>query len=194
MSPTRSFRLAALAATALWLGGCAGGAPEPAAESSAGGAAAAAPASAGRLIPATAADLVAVAKTPGARATLVNVWATWCIPCRQEFPELVKLERDYRDRGLRVVFVSADFSDETDQVKEFLAEHGVTADTYLKTGDDMAFIDGLSPKWSGALPATLVYDAGGDLIRFWEGKADYAQFESAVLEAMNQEATASRQP
>jgi thiol-disulfide isomerase/thioredoxin len=191
MFPTRPLRFALTAASALWLAGCSAGAPEPATEAAAGSTSA--PASAGRLIPASAADLVAAAKAPGARATLVNVWATWCIPCRQEFPELVKLERDYRDRGLRVLYVSADFTDETDQVKAFLAEHGVTADTYLKTGDDMAFIDGLSPEWSGALPATLVYDDGGNLIRFWEGKADYAQFESAVLEAMNQ-ATASRQP
>lgn len=148
-------------------------------------------ATAGRVIPAGAPEIVAAATAQGAKATLLNVWATWCGPCREEFPDLVRLERDYRDRGMRLVLVSADFDDQIDDVKEFLARHGVTADSYLKTGDDMAFIDGLHPQWSGALPATLVYDADGNLIRFWEGRADYAKFESAVIEAMNG-ATASR--
>jgi thiol-disulfide isomerase/thioredoxin len=139
----------------------------------------------------TAADapaILAAIRAPGARATLVNVWATWCVPCREEFPELVRFERTWRNRGVRVLFVSGDFEDQLPQVRAFLSLQGVTAPSWIKTGDDMAFIDGLHPKWSGALPATFVYDSTGTLVRFWEGKADYARFESEIRTAMQRSA------
>jgi thiol-disulfide isomerase/thioredoxin len=134
------------------------------------------------LVAATAADLLTLAQEPGASATLVNVWATWCLPCRKEFPDLLRLERRYRTQGLRVALVSADF--DSTEARSFLADQGVDFTTYFKIGDDMEFINTLSPDWSGALPATFVYDSAGALVSFWEGKADSARFERAVQEAM----------
>jgi thiol-disulfide isomerase/thioredoxin len=134
------------------------------------------------ILPASASDLIALAARPGASATLVNVWATWCIPCREEFPDLLRLERRYGARGLRLVLVSADF--DSAAARAFLVKQNVAFPTYFKTGDDMGFINALSPRWSGALPATFVYDGAGRLIRFWEGKSDHGQFERAVREAM----------
>src|SRR5262245_44367205 len=61
------------------------------------------------LEPVTAEQLHQRIREPGARATLVNVWASWCGPCREEFPTLVALAERDRARGLRVLFVSADF-------------------------------------------------------------------------------------
>lgn len=131
--------------------------------------------------PTDAPGLLAAVREGAAPVTLVNVWATWCGPCREEFPDLVKLERDYRDRGLRVLFVSADFDDQLGEAKQFLARHGVSATSYIKTGDDMQFIDALDKRWSGALPATFIYDRAGKLRAFREGKADYRYFEHEVL-------------
>jgi thiol-disulfide isomerase/thioredoxin len=131
----------------------------------------------------TPAELMSEVRRPGAKATLVNVWASWCAPCRAEFPELLKLERDYRPRGLRTVLVSVDF--EGADARSFLASQNVEFQSYLKTGDDTEFINGLSPKWSGALPATFMYDSAGALISFWEGRADYQKFEQATLEALH---------
>ncbi len=146
-----------------------------------------APASSELVIrPADAAILHAAVREPGAQVTLVNVWATWCGPCREEFPEIVRLERAWRDRGARVMFVSADFDDQLPEVRAFLSKHGVTAPSWIKTGDDMAFINAMAPRWSGALPATFIYDSRGKLVRFWEGKADYAKFESELRAALEQ--------
>src|SRR5437762_8158135 len=122
-----------------------------------------------RVVPATSSQVMADVHASGTPVTLVNVWATWCAPCREEFPDLVRFERNWRGRGVRVIFVSADFEDQLPEVREFLAKHGVTGDTWIKTGDDMRFINGLDPKWSGALPATFVYDRDGKLLHFWEG-------------------------
>jgi thiol-disulfide isomerase/thioredoxin len=161
------------------LAGCAPGAPDEAARK-----AAAADASAARgpeLVPASADALLAHVREAGARAVVLNVWATWCGPCREEFPDLLRLREAYRERGLELVLVSGDFEDQIGEVREFLASHGVDFATYVKTGRDMEFINTLSPDWSGALPATFVYDGDGRRRDFWEGKASYADMERRVL-------------
>ena len=136
------------------------------------------------LLPITAPELLERAARPGARATLVNVWATWCGPCREEFPGLLRVARANAGKGLRLMLVSADFDDQQPAVRAFLGERAVSDTTFLKTGDDMVFINTLSPKWSGALPATFIYDGGGRLVAFWEGMADEARFQHAVDQAL----------
>jgi len=133
----------------------------------------------------TPAQLAALVRAPGHRATLVNVWASWCDPCREEFPDVVRFARAYRDQGLNVVFVSADFTDDLPNARAFLAQQGVDWPTYVKTGDDMQFIDALGERWSGALPGSFVYDANGKLARWWEGKASYAALEERVLPVLH---------
>ena len=148
----------------------------------------ASPASLPELRTVTAAELRAVIAAPGASAVLVNVWATLCLPCRKEFPDLLRAAADYRARGVRLVLVSADFDDNAAAAREFLARHGVDFTSYLKTGSDMEFIDALSPKWSGALPATFVFDGTGTLRDYWEGEVGYEFFAArvrAVIEAVS---------
>ena len=169
--PARISARLAFAAAALLLAGCA----RPPGADRADGPAARSPASldsaALAIAPVDAAGLRELVRAPGARATLVNVWASWCQPCREEFPDLVRLHRAWADRGFRVVFVSADFREDVPNARAFLAAQGVDWPTYLKTGDDMQLIDTLDPRWSGALPGSFLYDSGGRLVRFWEGKA-----------------------
>lgn len=134
--------------------------------------------------PATASEILDAVRAAKKQVVVVNVWATWCIPCREEFPDLLKLRRQYQDRGVDVLFVSGDFSGERDQATAFLTEQGVDFPTYIKTGDDMAFIDAFDPKWSGALPATFIYDGQGRLRHALLGKSSYAQFEAKVLDVL----------
>ena len=128
----------------------------------------------------TAAQVLARVREPGSRATLVNVWATWCGPCRDEFPAIVSLAERRRADGLRVLFVSADFDDQAPEARAFLARHHAPGPWLLKDEPDMPFIDGLERRWSGALPATIVYDSNGAPVEFWEGGADSARLEAAV--------------
>lgn len=169
--PPRALLVAAFL-TVLSAAGCARGAKEPAT--------AGAPVDTLALEPVTAAQLVEKVREPGARATLVNVWATWCGPCREEFPAIVSLAERRRADGLRVLFVSADFDDQAPQTRAFLADHDTPGPWLIKSGPDMEFINGLEPRWTGALPATIVYDSNGSPVEFWEGGADSARFEAAV--------------
>lgn len=144
--------------------GCGGG-PPPAVE----------------LRPVTATEVLAAVRAPGAKAVLVNMWATWCVPCRQEFPDLMNLTRAYRDRGLRVIFVSWDH--ERTAAETFLVQQGVDFPAFLKTGDqgDTQFIEQFEPRWSGAFPATMLYDGRGMLRDFWEGRVSSTELERRVL-------------
>ena len=92
---------------------------------------------------------------------LVNIWASWCGPCRQEAPLLSAASRTYGDR---VQFVGVDILDARDSARAFMHESGWT---YPSVFDPNAAIrDGL-----GILgqPATLFYDADGDLVKQWLG-------------------------
>jgi thiol-disulfide isomerase/thioredoxin len=126
-----------------------------------------------------------IVRAAGGTGTIVNVWASWCEPCREEFPGIVRLARAYRAQGLRVVFISADFTEDLPNARTFLAAQGVDWPTWYKTGNDQAFIGALDERWSGALPGTFVYDAQGKLRDFWEGKATYARFEQGARKALS---------
>lgn len=133
---------------------------------------------------ATAERILERVREPGATAVVMNVWATWCTPCREEFPDLMRLRHDYERQGMRLVLVSADFPDQSEEARLFLTRQGVDFSTFLKTGKDMEFINGLEPRWSGALPATFVYDGRGILRSFREGRTTRAALESLVVVAM----------
>jgi thiol-disulfide isomerase/thioredoxin len=125
------------------------------------------------VVPADIGAVMAAVRRPGARAVLVNVWATWCEPCVTEMPDILKFYRTHRDRGLRLILVSADFSTEKKPVATFLASLGVDFRTYLKSGDDQSFIDGLDRRWNGTLPASLLFDGSGQRQRLWSGPVTY---------------------
>jgi thiol-disulfide isomerase/thioredoxin len=136
---------------------------------------------------ATADTVLREVRRPGASVTLVNVWATWCLPCREEFPDLLRLRRAYQARGLRLVLVNADFGEGKDEAVKFLADQGVDFPTLLKDQDDDTFINALGGGWSGALPATFVFDGTGKLVEAWEQKATYATLESKIRPFLRQE-------
>jgi thiol-disulfide isomerase/thioredoxin len=140
----------------------------------------AAPLVAPAVISASPSELMTAVKAPGATAVLVNVWATWCVPCREEMPDLLRLRGAYADRGLRVILVSGDFASQRAEAAAFLRELGVDFPTYLKAGDDAQLIDAFDPKWNGALPATFIYDGAGQRRYSLFGKTSYATFEEKV--------------
>jgi len=130
--------------------------------------------------PATAADVLAEVRAARGSVVLVNVWATWCIPCRLEFPDLLSLRREFGEKGFRLVLVSADLAGERPQVEAFLRSEGVGFPTLAKSQPDQEFIDGLERRWSGALPATLLFDRNGTEVAFWEGSSTYSELLAKV--------------
>ncbi|MCS6953053.1 MAG: TlpA disulfide reductase family protein [Bryobacterales bacterium] len=119
------------------------------------------------------------------QVVLVDFWATWCAPCLEELPQLVKLEAKYRSRGLRLVPVSCDEPEDEGKALAFLRKAGVSFPGYLKrVADDEKFIVSVDPKWSGALPALFLYDRRGRLVRSFVGEADLNEVEKAVVKLL----------
>lgn len=115
------------------------------------------------------------------RVLLVNFWATWCDPCREESPALVRLHNTYRGRGLSLVAISMDEPESVGEVEKFLKSQGAQFGSYRRNFRDFgAFIDTINPRWGGGLPASFLYDRNGNLVESWQGATSYEEFEKAV--------------
>jgi thiol-disulfide isomerase/thioredoxin len=113
---------------------------------------------------------------------LVNFWATWCDPCREEFPDLVKLDSDYRSKGLNFVAVSLDdISDIKSVVPQFLKEMKATMPVVLlNVNDPDPAIKVVDATWDGQLPATFLYDSQGKIVFKHFGRIQPAELRAAI--------------
>ncbi len=145
-----------------------------------------APKEKGTLEDTTATELVNhIESFKGEKPVLVNFWATWCIPCIEEFPYIMELKEKYDDE-FELIFVSGDFEDDKEDARNFLKEQNVQFTTYYKTGKDDEFIRTVSDTWSGALPYTMIISKDGTVLTSWEGKAEFEHFESELLKVINE--------
>lgn len=113
---------------------------------------------------------------------LVNFWATWCVPCREEFPDLSKMQERHRAAGLRIVGVSTDFASQKAAVEKFLQAMRPAFPNYRKKsgGDDQDFIDAVERTWGGELPFSILYDRSGKKVKSFSGKLPIAAAEKEI--------------
>ena len=119
------------------------------------------------------------------RVVLVDFWATWCDPCREELPKLVALSKKLGTSKFDLITISADEPEQEAVAAAFLDKEAVPAPRYIKQADDnQLFIDAIDKTWSGALPALFLYDATGKRIARFIGESDPTEIESAILKAL----------
>ncbi len=128
------------------------------------------------------AELEKLIKERNGKPLLINVWATWCAPCREEFPDLVKIAENFGDK-IDVVGISVDFPEEIDsKIIPFLKKHNAQFANYVvKVTDPEDFINLLNKDWFGAIPATFIYDEKGNQKEFLIGKQSYKNFEEVLI-------------
>ena len=116
----------------------------------------------------------------------VNFWATWCEPCRDEYPMVNGLARKYASQGLVVIGVSLDDEGEMTLVRRFLAHNQPVFRNFRRVpGHEQAFINGVNPKWSGAIPASFFYARDGRLLKYLVGEHTREEFEAIVRELLD---------
>ncbi len=125
--------------------------------------------------------------TPNGKPLLVNFWATWCGPCREEFPDLVKIDSEYRGK-IDFITISLDFIEEMDTgVPQFLSEMNAEMPTYLLiSGDENKLISSIAENWSGGLPFTVLYNESGDKAYLHQGKVSYDTLKSEIEKELTQ--------
>ena len=119
------------------------------------------------------------------RPLLINFWATWCDPCREEFPDLVKIDADYPAGRLNFVAVSLDeVADVKSAVPKFLQEMKATMPVVLlNVNDPEPAIKMVDPTWDGQLPATFLYDASGKIVFRHFGRIKPEDLRAAIDKA-----------
>lgn len=120
------------------------------------------------------------------RPLIINLWATWCIPCREEFPDLIKIAENYSE-NVEVIGISLDYPDEIDsKILPFLSEHPPNFANYVNGEKDSEnFINNLNEEWSGAIPATFFYDSSGKQVLFHQEKLSFKEMEGLVVNLIN---------
>src|SRR2546423_7885422 len=134
-------------------------------------------------------QLLAGGTPPRDKPLLVNFWATWCEPCQQEFPDLVKIDNDYRARGLDFAAVSVDDPAEASKgVPKFLHTMHAQMQAYvLNVTDSEPVINSVDATWGGELPATFLFDRHGQIVFKHKGRIDPAELRAAIEKVLSAE-------
>jgi len=112
---------------------------------------------------------------------LINFWATWCEPCRDEYPLLNELAKQYAPQGLKVVGVSLDQDGDLILMRRFLARYKPIFPNYRKKkGEEDAFSQAVLPGWNGSLPTSVFYATDGTQVGHLVGAGDRQTYEAAI--------------
>jgi thiol-disulfide isomerase/thioredoxin len=150
--------------------------------------------------PVDAPGMAQLARNPTDRLRVINLWATWCVPCVEEFPGLVSLSRRLNSRDFDMITVSVDEAKDRDKALAFLnrqhaavppgakaavAKEGRTTNNYLYTGpagDTLA--QALDPQWPGGYPYTVVIAPGGKVLYRFNGSLNVADLQSKLIDTL----------
>ena len=105
---------------------------------------------------------------------LVNLWASWCTPCRQEAPDLDRFARRYRSRDVRVLGI--DVQDNSDDALAFMREYRIRYPQLRSVGDERSAAFG-----STGVPENFLVDPRGRLALIWRGPVDEKFLEEHVV-------------
>jgi thiol-disulfide isomerase/thioredoxin len=118
---------------------------------------------------------------PNGKPLLINFWATWCDPCREEYPELVKIDENYRGKIDFITISLDDVTEKDTSVPKFLSDMKADMPAYLLVAPDAeAAMAVVSKNWSGGLPFTILYDSKGGVQYVRQGKVKIDLLKAAL--------------
>ena len=142
----------------------------------------------------------ALRKNGSGKLRLINVWATWCVPCLAEMPDIATLNRRFSRREFEVITIAMNKAEESGRVEKILGKHrlvmspkiakmvkaeGRTTNNYIYTGassDDLAAA--LDPEWKGPIPYSILLDKDGTVLLRISGIIDQDKVIAAVLDKL----------
>jgi glutathione peroxidase-family protein len=123
------------------------------------------------------------------KVLVVNIWATWCGPCRMEMPELVKINNEYKSRGLVVLGLATTYNEHNDpvHVKDYVRSQNVTYKIVWDNGSLAAPLVQLVNA-AQVIPQSFVISRDGHIVRHFQGFSPVSTpqlMREAIEEALN---------
>lgn len=121
-------------------------------------------------------------KNASGKFRLVNLWATWCVPCVAEFPDLVRLAQIYANRPVEVVTISIDKAAHRDRAEDFLEKQHAAFTNLIASDVDLGELaKALDDAWQGPVPHTILIAPGGEIVWRHTGAIDLAEARSVII-------------
>jgi thiol-disulfide isomerase/thioredoxin len=116
---------------------------------------------------------------------VINFWATWCAPCVKELPAFEKLRVNYNEKNVEVILVSLDFPNQVEsKLIPFVKKNKLKSQVVLLNDPDQdTWIPKISKKWSGSIPATLIYNSKKRA--FYERSFHFDELENELQKFLN---------
>jgi cytochrome c biogenesis protein CcmG/thiol:disulfide interchange protein DsbE len=119
------------------------------------------------------------------KVVLINFWATWCPPCRIEIPELVALQRDFKEKGVEVIGLTVEDHGMLEGVKAFVEREEINYRVGFAPEEMFMLFNGSDPR--SVIPQTFIFDRSGKLVDRVKGfRRDFRnRVEGALNHALN---------
>jgi thiol-disulfide isomerase/thioredoxin len=129
-----------------------------------------------------------------AKPLVVNFWATWCEPCRDEYPLIVELAAEFKSQGISVIGINMDDDSDMNLVRRFIARTQPHFPNYRqKPGIDLdGFYHGVNPAWNGTMPQTIFYTRDGRIHLYFLGTRPRPVFEQAFRDLLTKSAAQNK--
>ncbi|MBW8865351.1 MAG: redoxin domain-containing protein [Verrucomicrobia bacterium] len=145
-------------------------------------------------------NVAALARNPTKKLRLINVWATWCVPCVREFPGIVSLSHRFANRDFEVITISVDDPNNEAKVKQFLDQQHATVpnrvqrslkvegrrtNNYLYAGASMDdLMKAIDPDAPGPVPYTVLIAPGGKILYHRANQIDVADLSAKIVDQL----------
>jgi thiol-disulfide isomerase/thioredoxin len=125
-------------------------------------------------------ELQKILRTKPDQIQVLNFWALWCAPCIKELPLLEKLNTE-NSFNAKITLINLDYADKVEKVNEFIARKNIKSEVLLLDEIDYnSWIDKVDRGWSGAIPATLVFNPKTGKRKFVEKELKEGELEKLI--------------
>ena len=128
-------------------------------------------------------DLDKILKGDPHKLKVINFWATWCGPCKKEFPDFLKISRQFEQRPVDFLTVSVDGSEKRKEAFEFLNQVHAPIQNYILTQvSEDSVRAAIGGEWDGSIPLTLIIDPSGRISKRWSGPFDKLELKRSIVD------------